>query len=366
MGATHGRWSGRAVSGVPLLLVVGLITAVVGTIPGDRAGAASKNNPPGNPPGNNGTVKIERDGPMSAGQGNEPHVDGCIFWLEYYGFDEGQTADITFTAQSPSVPKDTVLIADKNVTVSDTPAGGGDARKDYVIAYNLTSAVQDLTAHPKRGYHIKLSSDTKEAIGGAKHKVFWVKCAPQPTTTLRVSKAMEGPAGPTGFGFTVSCNHRPLDTTFTLDPGGHHDLTDVPAGTTCAVTETDNKGAAGTTAVEDPARDELPNDGVVTLSTSPVAVVFTNTFPGEGNTPAPSNDDLLRPAVGGTSESVTPADDDETAVLGATVTAPDGTPQPAAALPRTGADQMPLAATGLWSLAAGSLALFASRRLRRS
>src|SRR5256885_903999 len=95
----------------------------------------------------------------------------------------------------------------KNKRLGSAAAGGGQD-KDYVIAYNLTSAVQGLKANPKQGYHIKLSSDTLQAPGGSKHKVFWIKCAPKPVTTLRISKAMQGAPGPAGFAFSVSCNHR--------------------------------------------------------------------------------------------------------------------------------------------------------------
>ncbi|MEW6475662.1 MAG: DUF5979 domain-containing protein [Actinomycetota bacterium] len=346
METTQDRWSTRAVSRSPLLLLVALVAVVAGAVPGSRVGAApTKATPPGDPPGNNGTIKIERDGPLSAGQNNEPQVDGCIFWLEYYGFDQGQTADITFTAQAPSTPKDTVLVADKGVIVSDTPAGGGQD-KDYVIAYNLTSAVQGLTAHPRRGYHVKVSSDTVGAPGGAKQKVFWIKCTPAPTTTLRVIKAIEG-SGTGPFTFEVQCNHRPLDMTFTLNGGDFRDVTDVPSGTTCAVIETGSNNAQ--IRIEERPATGPPVDGVVTLTAGiPTNVFVTNVFPGSGGTPAPADAELR--AAGGVPDTV----------LAETATRPE----PAATLPRTGADPRPLAATGLWSLAAGALALVAARRRR--
>src|SRR5687768_10297769 len=231
MGATTGRPVGRGV--VRLLSVLALLSAVAAA-PMGRADAA----PPGDPPGNNGTVKIERDGPADDDRGNEPIGDGCIIWLEFYGFDQGQTADITFTAQAPSGTGE--LLSDKAVAISDDAAGGGQDR-DAVIGYNLTSAVAGLKVHKQHGYHIKLSSNSLEAPGGAKHKVFWIKCAPAQESTLRVAKATQGPgAGP--FAFELNCNHRPLNTTFNLDAGGKKDITSVPAGTICEVKETDNKG----------------------------------------------------------------------------------------------------------------------------
>jgi hypothetical protein len=374
MGATKGfRQSGRAV--IRVVSVLALLVAVLAAAPGGPAGAADKN-PPGDPPGNNGTVKIERDGPADEDKGNEPIGDGCIIWLEYYGFDQGQTADITFTAQPPSGTS--VLVADKAVPISDDAAGGGQDR-DGVIAYNLTSAVQGLKAHPKQGYHIKLSSDSLQAPGGAKHKVFWIKCAPAQATTLRVAKATKG-TGSGPFGFEVSCNHRPADTTFTLDAGGKKDITPVPAGTICEVKETDAKGATSTVIQETPA-DGAP-DGKVTLAGgTPGVVTFTNEFPGEGETRAPDNTDVpVPPAVpsptepatdepGGTSGGTggtgsTPATNSDTSVLGESLT--NTGPLPAGStLPRTGGDPSPLLTAGLWSLSAGAFALAAGRRRRR-
>jgi hypothetical protein len=350
MGARD-RWFARAISRTLLLLLVALVAVLSGAVPGGQAGAASENPPPGDPPGNNGTVKIERDSADSPGKNNEPHVDGCMLWLEYYGFDEGQTADITFTAQPPSGPTDKVLLADKAVKVSDTPAGGGQDR-DYVIGYNLTSAVQGLQAHPKQGYHIKLSSDTQGAPGGAKQKVFWINCQPAAPTTLRIIEVVEG-NGTGPFRFEVVCSHRPLDTTFELSGGDFKDVANVPPGTTCAVRETPPQG--GQIKAEEKPATGPPNDGVVTLTAgTPVNIIFTNVFPGEGGKPAPPDAEL----VGGASAAA----NDGTAVLGAVATAPEA----AAELPRTGGGPGPLTATGLWCLGAGGLVLLAGRRLRRA
>ena len=40
-----------------------------------------------NPPGNNGTIKID-DVPFDDHPNNEPHV-GCVFQVDFYGYDEG-------------------------------------------------------------------------------------------------------------------------------------------------------------------------------------------------------------------------------------------------------------------------------------
>ena len=347
------------------------VLALLGAMAAGPAGAAEKS-PPGDPPGNNGTVKIERDGPADEDKGNEPIGDGCIIWLEYYGLDQGQTADITFTAHPPSGTQE--LIADKAVPVSDDDAGGGQD-KDAVIAYNLTSAVQGLKAHPKQGYHIKLSSDSIGAPGGAKHKVFWVKCAPAQATTLRVAKATKG-TGSGPFAFDLNCNHRPLNGTFTLDAGGKKDITPVPAGTTCEVKETDAKGATATVIEETPSDGAA--DGKVKLAGgTPGVVTFTNEFPGEGETRAPDNTDVPVPAPvaspppvadepGGTAGTPggTGTSPGSTDVLGGNLTNTDALPA-GSTLPRTGGDPSPLLTAGLWSLSAGAFALAAGRRRRR-
>src|SRR5581483_1333255 len=249
--------------------------------------------------------------------------------------------------------KGKVLLADKSVTVSDTPAGGGQDR-DYVIAYNLSAAVQGLKEHPKQGYHIKLTSDTQGQPGGAKQKVFWIKCKAAPTTALRVIKATRG-AGTGPFQFAVQCNHRPSDTTFTLNAGEVHDVTGIPAGTTCAVTEAPSANGSPVEIEETPATGPA-NDGVVTLTAgTPVTIVVTNVLPGEGGVPAPP-DSVLRTAAGTTDSRP-----------GSTALGENQTrPAPAATLPRTGGDPRPLATTGLWALGAGGLALMAGRRRRRA
>jgi hypothetical protein len=350
----------RAVSRMSLLLLV----AVVGLVPVTGAGAAEET-PPGDPPGNNGTIKVKKSDPAAdpnaRKNANQPHITGCVVWLSYLGFDEAQTADITFTAQPPS-GKGEVLLADKGVAVSPDPAGGGQDQ-DVVIAYNLTSAVQGLKYQKNQGYHIKVASDTKEAPGGAKQKVFWIDCAPAPVSTLRISKAVQG-AGTGPFAFSLTCNHRPLDTTFTLDAGGKQDIANVPAGTTCVATETDAKGASDPVTKKETPADDAADGKVKVAGATPTTITFTNVFPGEGATPAPDDSDI-RNAQGGPAGTDLPAGGavlQPTTVLGAVETQPESQ----TTLPRTGRDPRPLATTGLWALGAGGLALLGGRRCRRS
>jgi hypothetical protein len=331
-----------------VLAVLALLLAVTAAGAGGQAAAAEKT-PPGDPPGNNGTIKVKKADPSvdpeENNNANQPHIDGCVVWLSYSGFDQAQTADITFTAHPPSGTGE-VLVADKSVPVSNDPAGGGQDQ-DVVIAYNLTAAVKNLEHQQNQGYHIKVASDTKEAPGGAKQKVFWIDCAPAEATTLTVTKAVQG-TGPGPFPFELRCNHRILDTTFTLAAGESKDVAGVPAGTTCVVNETDAKGATKTDVTENPPDDKADGKTKVVGGT-PATMTFTNVFGQVAATPA-----------GNTSGTLTP-----TAVLGATETNTGPATLPTD-LPRTGADPTPLVGAGLWSLSAGSLALVAARRLRRS
>jgi LPXTG-motif cell wall-anchored protein len=132
------------------------------------------------PPGNNGTVKINSQDVDSSGDiSNVPHVP-CDFQVEFFGFDAGQTATITFTIQPPS-GKDVVLLSETE-TISGTPAGGGLNDVDEVFKFSGTSFGLDrFTAQPQQGFHVKLTIVSAGVPGGLKHKVFWLQCAPSTT-----------------------------------------------------------------------------------------------------------------------------------------------------------------------------------------
>ena len=378
----------RRVFRILSLLFVALFVASLG----GQAVAAPKKKTPGDPPGNNGTVKIEQEAAGDEDLGNEPHGDDCRIWLEFYGFDAGQTANITFAAHPPTKAKDDKpLIYSEGVKISDDQAGGGpndpEQTEDTGIeyGYNLAKALEagGVTAHEKQGYHIKLSVDVKDdqgndVPGASKHKVFWLapcdeETAPPPETAatasiLRIAKEQVGKGGGP-FTFDLNCDHAPLNQTFTLKAGEKLDIADVPAGTICAVTETDKKGAKSTTITEDPVFDAAGDGTVQTVADKATIVTFKNEFPGdEVIAPPPNNDLRVGPAgsggspgtsVGGTNTSTSPG----SSVLAASETAPEAA---AATLPRTGSNPRPLTAAGLWTLAAGGLALLAGRRPRRA
>lgn len=159
------------------------------------------------PPGNNGTVKINGQGVDSSNDiSNVPHVP-CDFQVEFFGFDQGQTATITFTIHPPS-GSGNVLLSETR-TVSNDAAGGGLNDVDEVFPYSGTTfGLENFTAHPQQGYHVKLTIESAGVPGGKKHKVFWLQCAPvtkppspSPTPPPSITKP---PAAAPGAGLPVT------------------------------------------------------------------------------------------------------------------------------------------------------------------
>ena len=138
---------------------------------GGQGGQHRQGGGSGDPAGNNGTFKV--DGPAyDSGMDNEPHVS-CEFRLLFFGFDDGQTGDITISGHAPSGSG--VVSARPDVLLSDDPAGGGPNDPDAVVSYSLSDLnLSGLTAHDKHGYHLKVTVATGEP-GGVKHKVFWLE-----------------------------------------------------------------------------------------------------------------------------------------------------------------------------------------------
>jgi outer membrane biosynthesis protein TonB len=125
------------------------------------------------PAGNNGTVKVDGTA-WDARVDNEPHTS-CAFRVTFFGFDEGQTADITVTGVAPTGGG--VLLHETAVPTSDDPAGG--AAQDFDGATRVYTAddlgLDAVTPHPQQGYHLKVAVDSLEAPGGAKQKVLWLE-----------------------------------------------------------------------------------------------------------------------------------------------------------------------------------------------
>lgn len=311
-----------------------LIALVVLGVTASGAGAKDKT-PPGDPPGNNGTIKVVA-GESDPDPGNEPQIDGCKVWVEFYGFDQGEIVDIAFNAQPPTGEGEELLVRHSEI-ISEDPAGGGQD-KDDTLGFELGSALAGFEADPQQGYHIKVTSNTQGAPGGAKQKVFWLKCTPESPGTLTINKTIHGNGnGP--FGLALLCSHAPLDQEFELNAGQNKAIANVPAGTTCEVAEPQARGATETWVKETPA-DGKP-DGKFKVGQGNMTIDLTNIFPGAGGTRPPDVD-----------------------VLGITVSAPEqaGPQVIGDTLPRTGGAPWAAIALGSWGVATGVVVRRAGRR----
>lgn len=150
------------------------------------------------PRGNNGTIKV--DGPAwDARVDNEPHTS-CAFRVTFFGFDEGQTADITVTGVAPTGGG--VLLHETAVPTSDDAAAGAahdvDGATRVITADDL--GLGAVTPHPQQGYHLKVAVDSLEAPGGAKQKVLWLEpCESEVAVTQpEVGGFEQGSEAPTG------------------------------------------------------------------------------------------------------------------------------------------------------------------------
>jgi hypothetical protein len=128
-------------------------------------------------PGNNGTVKV--DGiPFDDLPNNEPHV-GCIFQIDFYGYDAGQLfADVSFELDPPTGTQIPLLSKSGIFIGEDSAAGGGStAGLDASETFDLSAAIAATgePPHPQQGWHIGLTVNADGSIGSdVKHKEFWV------------------------------------------------------------------------------------------------------------------------------------------------------------------------------------------------
>jgi hypothetical protein len=227
----------RAVTAlVAAALGAGLVWVLPGALPGAGAGP--------NPPGNNGTVKI--DGvEFDTHPDNEPHV-GCVFQVDFYGFDEGELfADVTFDVWPPSGGMVTILEDTVFIGEDDNSGGGSEAGLDAEATYDLSGLLDGFEQHPQQGWHIKLTINADGSQGSdLKHKVFWVTdCeVPPPTTTTTTTTTVPTTStteGPT----TTSTTEGPTTTSTTEGP-----TTSTTEGPTTSTTE----GPTTTSTIEEP------------------------------------------------------------------------------------------------------------------
>jgi hypothetical protein len=146
--------------------------------------------------GNNGTVKV--DGvPFDDLPNNEPHV-GCVFQIDFYGYDAGQLfADVTFELDPPTGTQ-TLLLSKSGIFIGedDASGGGSTAGLDASETFDLSAAIaaSGEPPHSKQGWHIGLTVNADGSIGSdVKHKEFWVSgCGGYPPSVSSGSESGDG------------------------------------------------------------------------------------------------------------------------------------------------------------------------------
>jgi LPXTG-motif cell wall-anchored protein len=228
----------RAVIG--LASMFGGAACLVATIPGQASA---------DPPGNNGTVKVDRE-EFDDHPDNEPHV-GCIFQIDWYGFDEGEDlfSHVTFAVHPPT-GNEVILEDDVFIGEDDNSGGGSEAGLDASETYDLSDVLQGFEPHPQQGWHVKLTVNNDGSQGAdVKHKVFWVSgCETPPTTSSSTTSSS-----------TSSTTEKPT-TSSTEGP-----TTSSTEGPTTSSTEGTSTSAAGgsssTTSAAGAPVGELPKTG---------------------------------------------------------------------------------------------------------
>jgi hypothetical protein len=209
----------RSRSRIPLIAMA--ITLVTGLLLlGSTAFAAD-------PPGNNGTVKIDNM-PFDDDPNNEPQVD-CVFQVDFYGFDEGDVAQVTFTAHPPTSDVSgpgQVILQDSDIDVGgdDNSGGGSEAGLDASETYTLDFSSTTIEPSEQQGFHVKLevivTSPNSVTPVFKKHKVFWVQPCEEETTTTTTLKSTTTTSMATTTSNKATTTTKGQETTSSSQAGG--------------------------------------------------------------------------------------------------------------------------------------------------
>ncbi|WP_340381847.1 hypothetical protein U5640_35400 [Streptomyces sp. SS7] len=155
-----------------------------------------------------GDVKIHAVGTPATGPENDPHV--CLFYIDAFNFDAGETATWVIETQPPS----------------SGPAG---ATGQIVINTDGTGQSEEINLPDG---HYKLTFTTPDGDGGPdKQKTFWVDCAsgsPSPSGSPSTSPSGSPSASPST---SPSETRTGYPTGYpTGDPGGQHGYPGGPHG----------------------------------------------------------------------------------------------------------------------------------------
>ena len=334
-----------------LIGLIGMVAGalfLVGTIPG-RAAAD-----PGGPAGNNGTVKIDGTD-FDSHPDNEPHV-GCVFQVDFYGYDLGQLfADVTFEVHPPTGNE--VILEDNDIFIGedDNSGGGSEAGLDASRTYDLTTLLAEFEPHPEQGWHVKLTVNADGSQGAdVKHKTFWVTgCQPPPTTstTSSTTTTTEKPTTTTESTTTTTTTETPTTTTESTTT-----TTEKPTTTTESTTTT---SSSTTSTTEQPTST---TESTTTTSSSTTSTTEQPTSTTESTTTTTDEPTSTTESTTTTSVPVSSTATSTTSVTPSTTT----TVQVAGGqLPKTGSDNDGLLTVAGLALLLGGAALFASAKLAR-
>ena len=294
---------------------------LVMTIPGQASA---------DPAGNNGTVKVDGVA-FDDHPDNEPHV-GCVFQVDWYGFDEGEDlfSHVTFEVHPPTGKPAILLEDDVFIGEDDNSGGGSEAGLDASETYDLTTVLQGFEPHPQQGWHVKLIVNNDGSQGAdVKHKVFWVSgCETPPTTTTSTSTTSTSTTSTTEKPTTTSTTEAPTTTSTTEKP------------TTTSTTE-----APTTSSTEAP-----------TTSSTEAPTTSSTEAPTTSSTEAPTTSSTEAPTTSSTEATST------------TVVAPSSTTtsvavSPVGELPKTGGGSQALLIAAGVALLLGGGALLGSAKL---
>jgi LPXTG-motif cell wall-anchored protein len=347
----------RAVIG--LASMFGGAACLVATIPGQASA---------DPPGNNGTVKVDGE-EFDDHPDNEPHV-GCIFQVDWYGFDEGEDlfSHVTFEVHPPTGKPEVILEDEVFIGEDDNSGGGSEAGLDASETYDLSTLLQAFEPHPNQGWHVKLTVNNDGSQGAdVKHKVFWVSgCETPPTTSTSTTSTTEKPTTTsTTEGPTTSTTEKPTTTSTTEGP--------TTTSTTEKPTTTSTTEGPTTSSTEGPTTSSTEGPTTTSTTEKPTTTSTTEgptTSSTEGPTTSSTEGPTTSSTEGPTTSSTEGPTTSSTEATSTTAAAPSSSTtssavSPAGELPKTGGEsQVLLIAAGLTLLVGGG-ALLASAKLEQ-
>jgi len=332
-----------------LIGLIGMVAGalfLVGTIPG-RAAAD-----PGGPAGNNGTVKIDGTD-FDSHPDNEPHV-GCVFQVDFYGYDLGQLfADVTFEVHPPTGNE--VILEDDDIFIGedDNSGGGSGAGLDASRTYDLTTLLAEFDPHPEQGWHVKLTVNADGSQGAdVKHKTFWVTgCQPPPTTSTTSS--------------TTTTTEKPTTTTESTTTTTETPTTTTESTTTTTEKPTTTTESTTTTSSSTTSTTEQPTSTTESTTTTSSSTTSTTEQPTSTTESTTTTTDEPTSTTESTTTTSVPVSSTATSTTSVTPSTTTTVRVAGGQLPDTGSDNDGLLTVAGLALLLGGAALFASAKLAR-